>query len=82
MTILWKHTIATYHVTGSVKWSTSDEIPVTRAEIEANVTELIADELVGSVIECEIDGDTFHRDVSSDEESLDWGDWEEDTKAL
>ena len=60
----------------------SDEIPITRAEIEANMTELIADELVGSVVEYEIDGDIFHRDVSSDEESLDWGDWEEDTKAL
>ena len=59
-----------------------DEIPVTRAEIEANVTELIADELVGSAIECKIDGDVFHRDVSSDEEDLDWGDWEEDAKAL
>ena len=28
----------------------SDEIPVARAEIEANMTELIADELVGSVV--------------------------------
>ena len=38
----------------------SDKIPVTRAEIEANATELITDELVGSVIECEIEGDTLH----------------------
>ena len=60
----------------------SDEIPITRAEIEVNVTESIADELVGSVVEYNIDGEIFHRDLSSDEEDLDWGDWEEETNAL
>ena len=60
----------------------SNKIPITRAEIEANVAELIANKFFGSVVECEIDGDTFHQDVSSDEEDLDWGDWEEEKKAL
>ena len=49
--------------------------PTTRAEIEANLTSLIEDELVGSVIEYDIDGETFHRDPSSDDKDCDWGDW-------
>ena len=49
--------------------------PTTRAEIEANLTSLVKDELVGSVIECEIDGEIFHRDLSDDDEECDWGDW-------
>ena len=32
----------------------------TRAEIEANLTASIEDELIGSVIEYEIDGNIFH----------------------
>jgi hypothetical protein len=48
----------------------------TRSELEAHVTESIADELVGSVIEYEVDGTIFHRDVDSEDEELDWGEWE------
>ena len=67
---------------GNVVDHYGDSIPITRAEIEANVTESISDELVGSIIEYNIDGDIFHRDVSSDEEDLDWGDWKNETRAL
>ena len=34
--------------------------PTTRAETEANLTSLNEDELVGSVIEYELDGEIFH----------------------
>ena len=83
LTILWRHIIGTHHDRfGELINHHSNKIPITIAEIEANVTKLIADKLIGSVIECEINGDTFHRDASSNEEDLNWGDWEEETKAL
>ena len=47
----------------------------TRAEIEANLTASIEDELIGSVIEYEIDGNIFHRDLSDEDEDCEWGDW-------
>ena len=53
--------------------------PTTRAEVEANFTAAVEDELVGSVIECEVDGETFHRYLSSDDEDCDWGDWKAPT---
>ena len=58
-----------------------DEEPTTRAEVEANFTAAIEDELVGSVIECEVDGEIFHRHLSSDDEDHDWGDWKAPTRS-
>ena len=49
--------------------------PTTRAEVEAYYTEAVEDELVGSVIEFEIDGDIFHRHLSPEDEDTEWGDW-------
>ena len=53
-----------------------DNEPVTRSEVEANVTESIEDELVGSVIEYFIDGEIFHGDVDEADDTLSWGDWD------
>ena len=47
--------------------------PTTRAEVEAHFTATVQDELVGSVIEYEIDGDLYHRYVDSDDEDYEWG---------
>ena len=58
-----------------------DDEPTTRAEVEANFTASIEDELVGSVIECEVDGEIFHRHLSSDDEDCDWGDWRAPTRS-
>ena len=55
--------------------------PTTRAEVEANFTAAVEDELVGSVIECEVDGEIFHRYLSSDDEECDWGDWKAPTRS-
>ena len=50
----------------------------TRAEIEAHLTDIVKDDLVGSVIEYFVDGEIFHREVDSDDEDCDyWGDWED-----
>ena len=46
---------------------------ITVGEVEANLTELISDELVDSVIEFEINGVVYHRHVDSDDEEYDWG---------
>ena len=48
-----------------------------RAEIKANLTSLVNDELVGSTIECELDGEIFHRDASDDDKDCEWGDWQQ-----
>ena len=55
--------------------SDGDDQGTTRAEIEAHVTEAIQDELVGSVIEYDVDGEIFHRDLSDDDMDMDWGEW-------
>ena len=81
--ILLNNSIMTCPMTDMVTWLiTTATRFLSRAEIEVNVTESNADELVGSVVEYNIDGEIFHRDLSSDEEDLDWGDWEEETNAL
>ena len=51
---------------------------ITVGEVEANLTELISDELVDSVIEFEINGVVYHRHVDSDDEEYDWGDWQDE----
>ena len=48
----------------------------TRAEVEANLTQLINDELIGSVIEYDVDGEIYHCDVPADEDTYDWDDWD------
>ena len=47
--------------------------PTTRAEVEANFTAAVEDKLVGSVIECEVDGEIFHRHLSDDDKNYNWG---------
>ena len=39
------------------------------------MTALIEDELVGSVIKYDVDGEIFHRDLSDDDMDMDWGEW-------
>ena len=55
--------------------SDGDDQGTTRAEIEAHLTASIEDELVGSVIEYDVDGEIFHRDLSDDDMDMDWGEW-------
>ena len=43
--------------------------------MEAHVTEAIQDELVGSGIEYDVDGEIFHRDLSDDDMDMDQGEW-------
>ena len=43
----------------------------THAEVEANLTQLINDELIGSVIEYDIDGEIYHCDIPIDEDTYD-----------
>ena len=52
-----------------------NEEGTTRAEIEANLHDLIKDKLVDSVIEYHIDGEIFHRHLGPDDEDCDWGEW-------
>ena len=51
---------------------------LTVGEVEGNLTELIRDELVDSVIEFEINGVVYHRHVDSDDEEYNWGDWQDE----
>ena len=52
-----------------------NEEGTTRAEIEANLHDLIQDELVDSVIEYHMDGEIFHRHLDENDEECDWGEW-------
>ena len=54
----------------------TDAIPITHGEIEINLTEMIQDEILSSVLEYEIDGDYYHRYLTPEDETCDWGDWE------
>ncbi len=56
--------------------SLSEEEGLTRAEIEANLTELVRDELIDSIIEIRVDDDFYHREVDGYDETCDWGRWE------
>ena len=49
---------------------------VTVREVEINFTEMVADELVDSVIEIDVDGTFHHRHLDSDDEACEWGDWQ------
>ena len=61
---------------GNVKILAEDEaVETTRAEIEANFTASVQDELVGSVIEYYMDGEIFHCDPDSDDDSYTWEDF-------
>ena len=46
-----------------------------RAEMEANLTELVKDELVDLVIEIRVDDDIYHRELDGYDETCDWDDW-------
>ena len=61
---------------GNIKALAEDEaVETTRAEIEANFTAAVKDELVGSVIEYFVDGEIFHCDADSDDDSYTWEDF-------
>ena len=49
--------------------------PFTRAEIEANVTESVRDELLDSVVEFEVNGHVFHSQPEDFDPDTEWGDW-------
>ena len=70
--------------TAVTEGETSDEElgegAITVGEIEANFTELVADELVDSVIEFEVDGAVFHRYLDSDDEECEWGEWQNEER--
>ena len=73
-----------YNRIGRMKYEDNEEDDgeqTTRAEIEANLTASIEDELIGSVIEYEIDGNIFHRDLSDEDKDCEWGDWIEANKS-
>ena len=53
----------------------TDHEPITRAEIEANVTESIQEELVDSVVEFEVNGHIFHNHTDDYDSDMEWGDW-------
>ena len=53
--------------------SDEDEQGTTRAKIEAHLTASIEYKLVRSVIEYDVDGEIFHRDLSDDDLDMDWG---------
>ena len=52
----------------------------TRAEMEVNLADIVADKLVPSVIEIQVDHSIFHRDVDEYDETCDWGDWEDEER--
>ena len=61
---------------GNVKATEEDEpIATTRSEIETNFTASIQDELIGSVIEYYVDGEIFHCEPNSDDDSYTWEDF-------
>ena len=49
---------------------------VTVEDTEAYLTELVQDEMVESVIECEVNGTFYHRYLEESDEECEWGDWE------
>ena len=51
----------------------------TRAEIHANLTQMVQDDLVDSVIEIRVDDQIYHRDLDGYDETCDWGEWESHT---
>ena len=53
-----------------------DAIPITTWEVEINLTMLVKDKLVDSVLECKVDGTCYHIHMSADDIACDWGDWE------
>ena len=57
----------------------SDVESITPGEIELNVTMLINDELIESVLEYEVDGEYYHRELDAEDLSCEWGDWDTPT---
>ena len=57
----------------------NDSESITHGEIEVNLTELVKDELVDSVLEYEVDDEYFHVHLGDDTASYDWGDWDTPT---
>ena len=50
----------------------ADDEGFTRQDMMDSVTASVEDELLGSVIKYEVDGETFHQDPGSDDEDSDW----------
>ena len=54
-----------------------DNEGITLREVEINLTKLIEDELVDSVIEINVDGEIYQRHLNDDDLTCEWGDWED-----